>query len=112
MGKVKKFRIFLYIQLLLWFSFFFILVHAGVSIHLSGEGLEMKREIVRIFGLTDLCLTTEARYTRHPSQADYFTPFQDNPLALEFFPSGGAMSPPKFDGIPTEIVIEDGAPKT
>jgi hypothetical protein len=44
--------------------------------------------------LTDLCLFTEARYTRHPSQADFHAPFQDSPLALEYFPSGSLMPPP------------------
>ena len=50
------------------------------------------RELVQIFGLTDLAIWTEARYTRHLSQADVFSPFQDTPGALEHFPSG-ALSP-------------------
>ena len=50
--------------------------------------------LVRDLGLTDLCLFTEARYTRHPSQADLHTPFQDHPLALEHFPSGSLLTPP------------------
>lgn len=45
-------------------------------------------------GLTDLAIFTEARYTRHPSQADLHSPFQDHPLALEHFPSGSLISPP------------------
>lgn len=45
--------------------------------------------------LTDLSLWTEARYTRHPSQADHFTPFQDLPSALEHFPAGSIMAPVK-----------------
>lgn len=45
-------------------------------------------------GLTDLCLFTEARYTRNPSQADFHAPFQDHPLALEHFPAGALVSPP------------------
>lgn len=108
MGKV---RVFLYIQLILWLSFFFILIHAGISTYNGRERLKKNKEIAHILGLTDLCLTTEARYTRHPSQADYFTPFQDNPLTLEFFPSGGAMSPPRFDRMPTRVVIDE-SPKT
>ena len=53
-----------------------------------------KREIVKALGLTDLCLFTEARYTRHPSAADRFTPFQDHPLSLEHFPSASILLPP------------------
>lgn len=44
--------------------------------------------------LTDLALFTEARYTRHPSQADLHAAFQDHPLSLEHFPSGSLMPPP------------------
>jgi hypothetical protein len=44
--------------------------------------------------LTDLCLFSDARYTRHPSLADRHSPFQDYPLALEHFPSGSLMRPP------------------
>jgi hypothetical protein len=50
--------------------------------------------LVRQLQLTDLCLFTEARYTRHPSQADLHSPFQDHPLALEHFPSGSLLLPP------------------
>ena len=52
------------------------------------------RALVKELGLTDLCLFTEARYTRHLSQADWQTPFQDHPAALEHFPSGSVVSPP------------------
>jgi hypothetical protein len=55
---------------------------------------EEKREIVRALGLTDLCLFTEARYSRHPAVADRFTPFQDHPFSLEHFPSASILLPP------------------
>jgi len=45
--------------------------------------------------LTDLCLFTEARYTRHLSQADLHTPFQDSPMSVEHFPAGSLAGPPK-----------------
>lgn len=49
--------------------------------------------MVRRLELTDLCLFTEARYTRHPSQADLHAPFQDHPMSLEHFPSGSLLGP-------------------
>jgi hypothetical protein len=55
-----------------------------------------RRALVERLGLTDLCLFTEARYTRHPSQADLHSAFQDHPLALEHFPSGSLISPPRI----------------
>ena len=51
--------------------------------------------VEKLFGvLTDLSLFTEARYTRHLTQADRHTPFQDHPFALEHFPSGSLVTPP------------------
>ena len=60
----------------------------------SYESLQATAKLVSDLELTDLCLFTEARYTRHPSQADLHTPFQDHPLSLEHFPSGSLMIPP------------------
>jgi hypothetical protein len=53
-----------------------------------------RRQLVRQLQLTDLCLFTDARYTRNPSQADLHSPFQDYPLAFEHFPSGALLPPP------------------
>lgn len=53
-------------------------------------------ELVQMLMLTDLCLFTEARYTRNPSLADIHSPFQDHPLALDHFPSGSIVTPPNF----------------
>jgi hypothetical protein len=44
-------------------------------------------------GLTDLALFNEARYTRHPSQADRHAAFQDQPLAFDLFPTGSLLPP-------------------
>ena len=70
------------------------LVH-GAHRHAAEEpALREKRELVKRLGLTDLCLFTDARYSRHPAMADFNTPFQDYPLSLEHFPSGSILSPP------------------
>lgn len=50
--------------------------------------------LVERLGLTDPVLFTEARYTRHLSQADLQSAFQDHPVALEHFPSGSLVPPP------------------
>ncbi|MBI5583665.1 MAG: hypothetical protein HY892_07560 [Deltaproteobacteria bacterium] len=62
------------------------------------EAFQVRVEMVRSHGLTDLCLFTEARYTRHPSQADFHSPFQDSPLSLEHFPSGSLLGSPHQAG--------------
>ncbi len=53
------------------------------------------KRLVGELQLTDLCLFTEARYTRHLSQADLHSPFQDFPMAFEHFPSGSMVMPPQ-----------------
>ena len=57
-------------------------------------GMVQMRDLVEQLQLTDLCLFTEARYTRHLSQADLHSAFQDHPLGLEHFPTGSLVLPP------------------
>ena len=63
--------------------------------HLA-PGIERTADLVRRLELTDLCLFTEASYTRHLALADLHTPFQDNPLTLEHFPTGSLVGPPEL----------------
>jgi hypothetical protein len=56
--------------------------------------IEAEKQLVATLGLTDLSLFTEARYTRHLSQADSHAAFQDHPGAIEHFPSGSIVVPP------------------
>jgi len=73
-----------------------LLVHARHDRERGAAMLRSNEEIVRDLQLTDLCLFTEARYTRNPAMADLHAPFQDHPLALEHFPSGSLVTPPRF----------------
>ena len=68
--------------------------HSGLRAHDASPRLAASAGLVRDLGLTDLALFTEARYTRHLSQADLHTAFQDHPLAFEHFPSGSLHVPP------------------
>jgi len=70
-------------------------VHARYSQATAAAGRLERAELVRTLQLTDLCLFTEARYTRHPAMADRFAPFQDHPGAMEHFPSGSLVTPPR-----------------
>ena len=69
--------------------------HAALARRAAGPGLREEALLVRRLGLTDLCLSTEANYTRHLSLADLYTAFQDHPMALEHFPSGALFGPPR-----------------
>ena len=67
---------------------------------------EWNTALVRTLQLTDLALWSEARYTRHPSQADSFTPFQNGPSALEHFPAGSWISPPtRFESAQRDVFV-------
>jgi len=72
----------------------FLVLHAGMRSQEPAARLSASRALVRQLKLSDLCLFTEARYTRHPAMADRHAPFQDHPLALEHFPSGSLVTPP------------------
>jgi len=69
------------------------LTHASLARRWRVPDIAEMTAMVRRLELTDLCLFTEARYTRHPSQADMHSPFQDHPLSLEHFPSGSLLGP-------------------
>ncbi len=71
-----------------------IFLHATREVRVARPLFARKAALVRQLQLTDLCLFTEATYTRHPSMTDLSTPFQDAPLSLEHFPSGGLVGPP------------------
>jgi hypothetical protein len=90
MRKSSYFFLFLLIGVFLLFAAF---VHAALQRNARQSGLREKSELVRTLELTDLCLFTEARYTRHPSQADLHSPFQDHPVSMEHFPSGSLLLP-------------------
>nr|VFJ47543.1 MAG: hypothetical protein BECKDK2373C_GA0170839_101853 [Candidatus Kentron sp. DK]VFJ66875.1 MAG: hypothetical protein BECKDK2373B_GA0170837_11795 [Candidatus Kentron sp. DK] len=62
--------------------------------HFAAGALADRAALAHSLTLTDLCLFTEARYTRHPTQADRHAPFQDHPAMLDYFPSGSLAPPP------------------
>jgi hypothetical protein len=77
------------ILLLIFFSLF------SATGQTSSRQIELnaKKELVHILGLTDFAIWTEARYTRHPSQTDFFSPFQEFPSSFEHFPAGSVVAP-------------------
>ncbi|MBU0674742.1 MAG: hypothetical protein KJ950_08890 [Proteobacteria bacterium] len=64
----------------------------------SMESLGLNQAVTAGLGLTDLCIATEARYTRHPSISDPMAPFMDHPFAIEHFPTGS------FWAVPSHII--------
>jgi len=69
-------------------------LHHRSQAALSVAGDNIRRITVAGLGLTDLSLSTEARYTRHPAVSDLIVPFMDHPGAIEHFPTGSFWAPP------------------
>ncbi len=92
MRKSNYFLLYVAINIVLLFLIF---THASFKRKAALESLGEKTELVNQLQLTDLCLFTEASYTRHLSQSDFNTPFQDSPMSLDHFPSGSLVGPPR-----------------
>ncbi|MEW6002463.1 MAG: hypothetical protein AB1638_07450 [Nitrospirota bacterium] len=80
-------------------------IHSMIASKNFSTHLDGKKKIVSMLELTDFVLSTDARYTRHPSQADIFTPFQDCPASIEHFPSGSVIAFPLFEGIDSRFEV-------
>lgn len=70
------------------------LVSGQLRLPASMARLELRSALARELELTDLCLFTEASYTRHLAVSDRYAPFQDYPAAAEHFPTGALVDPP------------------
>ncbi|QWV93946.1 hypothetical protein KP004_01780 [Geomonas oryzisoli] len=70
------------------------ILHTRAQERASQQALARNAALVKRLQVTDLCLCTEAGYTRHPSMTDFATPFQDAPMSLEHFPTGAVIQPP------------------
>ncbi|MDH3327606.1 MAG: hypothetical protein OEM01_00040 [Desulfobulbaceae bacterium] len=98
MIKSKIFIVFTLAEILLLTVFCFSSYPLRQSI-LKTE-LSSKKDLVQHLALTDFSIWTEARYTRHPSQTDFFSPFQEFPSAFEHFPAGSVIAPVAVTGRP------------
>jgi hypothetical protein len=58
----------------------------------------VNRDLVSSLNLTDLALWSAASYCRHPTVADRFAAFGDHPSAMEHFPAGSLVAPPRAGG--------------
>lgn len=79
----------------LFFTAANIILFTLLPLHARHEQLKEvgRPQQLRRLHVADLCLATEARYTRHPALADRHAPFQEHPMALEHFPTGSLIVP-------------------
>lgn len=94
--RVRKSTLFLLTMIMEVAVLALLLVHASLGEEAQRANLQEKAGVVTMLKLTDLCLFPEARYARHPSQADWHAAFQDHPLSLEHFPAGSFTAPPPY----------------
>ena len=72
-----------------------IFLHIHHSTNRHGPVMLENQNLAAILGLSDLVLSTEARYIRHLSLTDFFSPFQDTPSGFDLLPSGSFFPPPR-----------------
>ena len=90
---IRPSSLFATVLILLLVALFFCGRHAGLRAEEERAIRPVLDALVLRLGLTDLCLATEARYTRHPALSDELAPFMYYPAALEYFPSGLFWAP-------------------
>jgi hypothetical protein len=93
----SKIFIFFTIGQLLLLAALFLHARAKTGADLRGPA-RARQELVARLGLTDFAIWTEASYTRHPSQTDFFSPFQDFPASPDHFPAGSVIAPVQIAG--------------
>ena len=92
--KVRRSTIFLTGTTAFLALFLTLLLSSRFAAEAALPALSRKAELVRSLELTDLCLFTEASYTRHLAMTDLNAPFQDAPVSFEHFPTGALAGPP------------------
>ena len=92
--RIRKSTVFIVLTIVNVMAFSLLMLHARSVQARAGQILASSSQIAKELQLTDLCLFTEARYTRHPAMGDVHAAFQDHPIALEHFPSGSLVPAP------------------
>jgi hypothetical protein len=95
---VRKSAIFLGVTILQIILLGLCFLHAGRAGEAARPAVARRAATVKALGLTDLCLFTDASYTRHLALADGHAPFQEHPASLEHFPAGSLAGPPETGG--------------
>ncbi|ACH40579.1 hypothetical protein Gbem_3587 [Citrifermentans bemidjiense Bem] len=89
----RKSALFAWVVALLSFTLAGLLIHAQHKVGSASPVIAANAMLVRQLQLTDLCVFTEASYTRNPAVAGAAPAFQDSPLSFEHFPSGALVQP-------------------
>ena len=93
---------------LLLFIFVGELVYFSSSKSMTSKELEIKKKFVHQVGLPDLSLATEARFIRFRSLADIYSPFNEGPEILDYFPASFTYYPvlKGKNNMPSKVIIK------
>lgn len=83
----KKFFLLLFVQLIILIIFFSMADDAGAR-------LQKNSAIANAFLLSDVCLSTESRHSRHPALPDMIAPFQNFPGFYDHYISSSFINIP------------------
>ncbi|WP_300369251.1 hypothetical protein [Hydrogenimonas sp.] len=73
----------------------------------TAEGTKERSTFVRWVRLPDLSVSTEARFIRFRSLADVYSPFNESPELLDYFPASFTYAPSETEVMnPSKIVIQ------
>ena len=100
-NRVKNFYI---LTIFLLFVFVLEIVYFSYFRKVS-ENEKIKNNFVKIVMLPDLSIATEARFIRFRSLSDVYSPFNEAPECLDYFPSTFVYYP-YVKNIPSRIVIK------
>lgn len=86
---------------------FLLVLEVGIAVGLASAGSirsartdevrAVNQRLVAELGLADLALWSDASYCRHPSLAVFFSAHADHPSAMEHFPAGSIVPPPRVE---------------
>jgi hypothetical protein len=74
------------------------LIYFSSSNSTTPEELKIKRNFVYIVGLPDLSIATEARFIRYRTLSDVYSPFNEGPEILDYFPASFTYYPAIKEG--------------
>ena len=83
-----------------------IFFHARYLHSMWDDSVSANCAMTSVLGLSDLAISTEARYSRHLALSDIFSAFQDTPSGLDILPSGTFFTPPAHVGLPAGCIKE------
>jgi hypothetical protein len=103
----KRIRLFSLLSGILLFALVGELLFFSATKAHTEAALGQKAALVRMVQLPDLSVATEARFIRFRSLADVYSPFNEGPELLDYFPATFTYAPADTEKlVPSRITIQ------